>query len=238
MTGTIVNVALILFGGLFFHFRKRELSVENQQLTRLVIVGLVLYSGFRMLWSGLSGGPLHEIGQLGIVFVAMSLGRILGSVLKIQSGLNHMAVFAKQELTRSTERGSNTKSGFLVATGLFCVTPLAVIGGILEGTNGDYHPLVIKAMMDGMATISFARTFGLSVILSAIPVLALQGTITLITKSIFLSVGNPEAIGALTATAGCLIFSVILLVFGIQKIKLGDYLPSLILAPLLAQLWW
>ena len=92
--------------------------------------------------------------------------------------------------------------------------------------------------MDGMAAISFARTFGLSVILSAIPVLALQGTITLITKSIFLSFGNPEAIGALTATSGCLIFSVILLVFGIQKIKLGDYLPSLILAPLLAQLWW
>ena len=90
MTGTIVNVALILFGGLFFHFRKRELSVENQQLTRLIIVALVLYSGFRMLWSGLSGGPLHEIGQLGIVFVAMSLGRIVGSLLKIQSGLNRM----------------------------------------------------------------------------------------------------------------------------------------------------
>lgn len=238
MTGTIVNVALILFGGLFFHVRKRELSVENQQLSRLVIAGLVLYAGFRMLWAGLSGGPLHEIGQLGIVFVAMTLGRILGSLLKIQSGLNRIALFAKNELSRSNQPAAGSKSGFLVATGLFCATPLAIIGGIIEGANGDYHPLIIKAMMDGMATISFARTFGPSVILSAVPVLALQGSITLITKSLFLSVGNPEAIGALTTVAGCLIFSVILLVFGIQKIKLGDYLPSLIIAPLLAQLWW
>ena len=194
MTGTIVNVALILFGGVFFWLRRKELSNENQQLTRMMIAGLVLYSGFRLLWTGLSGSPIHQIGQLGIVFVSMTVSRLLGSTLRIQNGFNRIAQFAKEQLSRQPGPAGRFQSGFQVASGLFCVTPLAIIGGMVEGANGEYHPLVIKAMMDGMATISFVRMFGYSVVLAAIPVLALQGTITLVTKSLMLSFGDPAAL--------------------------------------------
>ena len=238
MTGTIANVAFILFGGLFFQITKRELSQENQQVSRIIIIGLVLYTGFTMLWAGLSGGFWHGLGQLALVSFSMTLGRIIGALLRIQIGFNHIARFAKAQLTPASESNSESKSGFLVASGLFCVTPLAIIGGIAEGANGIVYPLIIKGMMDCIATMSFTRTFGPSVILSVVPVLALQGSLTLATRSVFLSIGNAQGSAALSATAGCLIFSVILIATGTPRIRLGDYLPSLIIAPVLAQIWW
>ncbi len=238
MTGTLANVAFILFGGVFFLITKRELSNENQQIFRVIIAGLVLYTGFKMLWAGLSGGLLRILGQLGIVFVSMSLGRILGVVLGVQKGFNRIAIFAKAQLDQANQKRSQMKSGFLLATGLFCVTPLAVIGSLVDGTSGNYHPLLIKGMMDALATMSFARTFGLSVVLSCVPVLALQGSLTLLAQALVMKLPDPAWIQALSATSGCLVFSVILIAFGIQNVRLGDYLPSLLIAPLLAQWWW
>ena len=240
MTGTIVNASLIVFGSGFYLLRRRELSLENQQITRVIIAGLVLFTGFRLIWISLSGGFLHGTGQLGLVFVSLSLGKFLGNLLRIQIGFNRVAQFAKEKLTQSadTKHPARSNSGFLVATALFCATPLAIIGGLVEGASGNYLPLLIKSMMDGMATISFTRTFGLSVALSAIPVLALQGTLTLLSRYWMVHSASEASIDALLATAGCLVFTVILLAFGIQRVRLGDYLPSLLLAPLLAQIWW
>lgn len=238
MTGTIANVAFILFGGLFFQITKRELSLENQQISRIIIIGLILYSGFTMLWTGLSGGFWHSLGQVALVSFSMTIGRLIGSLLRIQIGFNRIAQFAKKHLGSAGDSGSKPNAGFLVASGLFCVTPLAIIGGIAEGTSGIAYPLIIKGMMDGMATISFTRTFGPSVVLSALPVLALQGSLTLATKSLNLSIANAQGSAALTATSACLMFTVILIATGTPRIRIGDYLPSLIVAPLLAQLWW
>lgn len=238
MTGTVANVAFILFGGIYFLVTRRELSNENQQVFRVIICGLVLYTGFKMLWTGLSGGILHMMGQLGIVFISMSLGRWIGTLIGIQKGFNQIARFAKEQLEQSTGLSTPRKSGFLVASALFCVTPLAIIGSLVDGTSGNFHPLLIKGIMDALATISFARTFGLSVVLAAVPVLALQGSLTLLAKAFVLKLPEPALVQALSATSGCLIFSVILIAFGIQRVRLGDYLPSLLLAPLLAHIWW
>tara|TARA_A100001037_G_scaffold189863_1_gene170011 strand:+ start:470 stop:1192 length:723 start_codon:yes stop_codon:yes gene_type:complete len=240
MTGTLLNVSLIIFGVLFYGVRRRELGHENQQLIRVMIAGLVLYTGFRLLWQGLSGTPLQHLGQLALVLVSMSLGKTLGSLMRLQEAFNQIAVFAKDQLQPAASDGSppQKNAGFLVATGLFCLTPMAFIGGVVEGANHDHHPLLIKSMMDGLAAISFTRQFGYGVILSAIPVLAFQGTLTLLTHALFSHLAHPGPAAALQATSGCLIFSVILLVFGIQKIRLADYLPCLVIAPSLASLWW
>lgn len=238
MTGTLANVSLILFGGLFFFFRRKELSAENQQLTRVLIAMMVLYSGIHLLWTHLSGSFLHVLGQLGILFVSLNLGRLLGSVLRLQQGFNRIARFAKNRLTEPDKRPAHEKTGFLLASGLFCVTPLAFIGALVEGSSADPFPLIIKGMMDAIATISFVRLFGFSVILAVVPVLAMQGTLSLVTHQVLLHAAHPELGAALGSCAGCLVFAVVSLVFGVQQIRLGDYLPSLIVAPLLALWWW
>lgn len=238
MPGTLANVSLILFGGLFFFCRRKELSAENQQLTRVLIAMLVLYSGVHLLWTNLSGSFLHVLGQLGILFVSLNLGRFLGKALHLQQGFNRIARFAKDRFTEPDKRPPHEQTGFLLASGLFCMTPLAFIGALVEGSSADPLPLIIKGMMDAIATLSFVRLFGFSVLLAVVPVLALQGTLSLITHSLLVQTARPDLVAALCSCAGCLVFSVISLVFGVQQIRLGDYLPSLIIAPLLALWWW
>lgn len=238
MTGTFINVTLILAGVLYYRLRKQEISAENQQAWRAVITFFVLFAGARLLWNGLSGGFIHGFGQLAIVFVSLSLGNVIGTLLGIQSVFNRIAVFAKAKMESPTENTPHQQAGFLVTTGLFCVTPLAILGPIIEGTSGDATPLIIKSMMDGIAIISFCKMFGYQVALTAVPVLAFQGTLTLLSKAAGQTLLTEAMREALTATSGCLVFTVILLVFGLQQVRLGNYLPSLIVAPLLARWWW
>jgi uncharacterized protein len=79
--------------------------------------------------------------------------------------------------------------------------------------------------------------FGPGVLLSAVPVLAVQGTITLIAARIVeptLQLHN--LVDSVNAVGGLLVFSVALVMLGLKRIALADYLPSLIVAPLLT-LW-
>jgi uncharacterized membrane protein YqgA involved in biofilm formation len=109
--------------------------------------------------------------------------------------------------------------------------------------SGYHSPLAIKGVMDGLATLGFARLFGWSPLLSIIPVVALQGSITLLSSqwlSPFLeahSSGNHELVNALNGVAGLLIFSVALVILELKRIELADYLPSLLVAPCIAWLW-
>jgi hypothetical protein len=88
--------------------------------------------------------------------------------------------------------------------------------------------------MDGLAAMSFAMMFGGGVILSAVPVLVFQGTITLVCAH---SLGPFLQARGLTdsvnATGGLLIFCVAMLIFEVRKVPVTDYLPSLVFAPLL-----
>jgi len=119
---------------------------------------------------------------------------------------------------------------------LFCVGPFSLLGPLQEGLNGDFFVLAVKAVMDGLAAFAFARVFGWSVVLSGLTVLAFQGTITLLIA--WAAKVAPYAVlrHATAVTGGLLVICAVLLVFEVRKVKIGDYLPALIVAPLLAWL--
>jgi hypothetical protein len=75
-------------------------------------------------------------------------------------------------------------------------------------------------------------------LLAALPVLALEGTITLLVARLLepmLSVHN--LVNSVNAVGGLLVFCVALVVLGLKRIELADYLPGLIVAPLLTWCW-
>jgi uncharacterized membrane protein YqgA involved in biofilm formation len=122
---------------------------------------------------------------------------------------------------------------------LFCAAPLGILGAVHNGLLPDYfYPLAIKAVMDGLATMSFAAIFGSGVILSAVPVLVFQGTITLLCSHSLASFLQAHGLAnSVNATGGLLIFCVAMLIFEIRKVPVTDYLPSLVFAPLLTWLF-
>ncbi len=99
------------------------------------------------------------------------------------------------------------------------------------------QPLAVKAVMDGLTTMAFITTFGWGVILAVIPVVACQGTLTMLVTLLRPFLENHGLMDSIQATNGLLIFCVALIIFELKKIHLADYLPSLAIAPLLAWLW-
>jgi uncharacterized membrane protein YqgA involved in biofilm formation len=117
------------------------------------------------------------------------------------------------------------------------VAPMAVLGAVQDGLDGHWQTLGIKSVMDGFATMAFVSTFGWGVILSAVPVLAYQGTLTLAAHLLTPLLQERALLDPVNATGGLLVFCVALIILELKKIELADYLPSLVYAPLLAWVW-
>ena len=91
--------------------------------------------------------------------------------------------------------------------------------------------------MDGLGAMAFVNMFGKGVILSALPVLAWQGTISILARSIAPFLYDHSLADSVVGVGGLLVFCVSLVILELKKIELGDYLPSLIFAPLFTWLW-
>jgi uncharacterized membrane protein YqgA involved in biofilm formation len=92
-------------------------------------------------------------------------------------------------------------------------------------------------VMDGLAAMGFVSVFGYGVLLAAIPVLAYQGTLTLIVARLEPFLHAHGLVDSVNSVNGMLIFCVSLIVLELKRIQLADYLPSLLVAPVIASLW-
>src|SRR4051794_11841537 len=167
-----------------------------------------------------------------IIFGAVVLGGIAGELLGIERGLQRLGDYAKSKLARGSHL--RVSEGFVTASLLFCVGPLTVVGSIQDGLTGDYSTLASKALLDGFAAIAFASTLGWGVGLAAVTVLVVQGAITL-GAGVFdniLAEGS-EALAALVSAGGILIIGISLKLLGLKDVKVGNFLPALVFAPVI-----
>jgi uncharacterized membrane protein YqgA involved in biofilm formation len=109
---------------------------------------------------------------------------------------------------------------------------LTVVGSIQDGLTGDYQTLASKALLDGFASIAFAAALGWGVALAAVTVLVVQGGITL-GAGLFENVlaEGSEPLAALVSAGGVLIIGISLKLLDLKDVRVGNYLPALVLAP-------
>jgi len=237
MTGTILNAAAILMGGIVGLTASRQPSLAHQTALRILLGAFTVYAGLSATWQAVNGGFLQVLKQLTIVLLALMLGNLTGKLLRIQKSLNHLGQYAKQKIS-GTHPGALRRSseGFITCSILFCVTPIAVLGSLQDGFTNNFKTLVVKSVMDGLATMAFVTTFGWGAILSIIPMIACQGTLALLARLAQPWLSQHALLDSINATAGLLVFCIALIILELKKIELADYLPSLLFAPLLA--WW
>jgi hypothetical protein len=237
--GTILNVAAIVIGGIAGLMIKKQPSAATQSFLKVALGALTVYFGLRLAWLSVNGSLGHVLKQLGIVLLSLSLGNLTGKLLHLQKASNRIGQLTRERMAAAKpENPERFSDGFIVCSLLFCAAPLGILGAIHSGLVPDYfYPLAIKAVMDGLATMSFAAMFGWGVILSAVPVLIFQGSITLLcANSLAPFLQARQLADSVNATGGLLIFCVALLIFEIRKVPVTDYLPSLFFAPLLTWL--
>ena len=224
MTGTLINVAAILIGGslgLLFGGRLPE------RLKTTVIAGMGLFTavtGIKMFM---------ETQNSLIVLGSLVIGALLGEWWKIEDGLQRLGEILEKRFSRSDSESGRFIRGFMAASLLFCIGPIAILGSIQAGLNGDISLLVIKSVLDGFAAMAFASTLGVGVLFSAAMILLYQGTITLLAAQLNSIVSKPM-MAELTATGGVLLLGIaISSLLEIKKIRVGNFLPALVIAPLI-----
>ncbi|MCD4752610.1 MAG: DUF554 domain-containing protein [Anaerolineaceae bacterium] len=229
MIGTLINVATVLIGGgiaclIGERFPKR--------IQKTVMAGLGL---FTMLL-----GVQNFIGTENILIVLISLliGAVIGEWLGIEEGLNGLGEQLQKKFANQSEKSSNSTfvQGFVVASLLFCVGPMSILGSIQDGLTGDFTTLFIKAMMDGFAAIAFASSLGIGVLFSSVIVFLYQGSITLLANQVQ-SFITEAMITEMNAVGGALLVGIgISSLLAIKKIRIGSFLPALFIAPLMVWL--
>lgn len=225
MTGTIINVVAILLGsvlGLLFGARLSD------QLKSTIISGLGLFiiaMGLQMF--------LKTENSL-IVLGALLFGTLLGEWWRIEDGLHRFGVFLESKFSREDDDGSNRFiRGFMTASLLFCIGPIGILGSIQDGLSGDYNLLVVKSVIDGFASIAFASTLGIGVAFSSLIIFVYQGGISLMATQVDAMV-TTSMMNELTATGGILLIGIgVSNLLEMKKIRVGNMLPALLIAPLI-----
>lgn len=238
MIGTIINAVAIVLGAAFGFARKEPLSAVNQNFFKVGLGAFTVYYGLRLTWIGLNGSFGQILLQLMVAVVAMMIGKQIGRLMHLQEWSNRLGRTARDHIAApDPDPQRRFNDGFRTCAVLFCAAPLGILGAVSEGISNYSAPLILKAVMEGLAAMGFVRMFGWGVALSAVPVLALQGGITIMCeKGLGPWLLSLQLTNSINATAGLLIFSVGLVIFELKKIELADYLPSLAIAPLLTWL--
>lgn len=235
MIGTALNVAGILAGGVTGLTRQRPLSVATESFFKVALGVFAVFYGLRLTWLSLNGTFLQILKELLVTVLALMAGRLAGRLCRLQRLSNHLGGVARERINDAKPENSRRLSeGFQTCAALFCAAPLGIVGAVQDGLSGYAYPLGIKAVMDGLATMGFVRVFGWGVMLAALPVLALQGTITLACGQFLKPFLDAHGLtDSVNAAGGLLVFSVALVILGLKKVDLADYLPSLAFAPLI-----
>ena len=234
MIGTILNAAGIVVGGALGLARRKPLSPSNESRFRIGLGVFTVFYGLRLTWISLHGTFGQLIKQVLIILAALMLGRITGRLLRLQGMSNQLGRTARERIaTAKPDDPRRVDMGFRTCSVLFCAAPLGILGAVQDGLSEYWYPLAVKAVMDGLATMGFISIFGWGSMLSAVPVLAVQGSISLICSLVL----SPHLTAGLTdsvnATGGLLVFCVALIILDLKTLHLADYIPSLAFAPLL-----
>lgn len=212
--GSLINCATIVFGALLGLLLGNRLTPN---LRTIVFQGLglcVFVIGVQM--------ALDSANILVVIF-SILIGGIIGELIGIEALLDKTG----EALKRLLRSGNGTfTQGFVNATMLFCIGSMAILGPLEEGLRGDRSILMTKSLLDGFAAMAFAAAMGTGVIFSALPVLLLQGLITIF--AVYLqAVLSPDMILELKATGGILIMGISLNMLELTKIRLSNLLPAL-----------
>ena len=225
MFGVIVNVITVIIGSCIGLLFKKGIP---ERVSNAAMIGL----GACTLYIGISGSLCGE--NVLILIASIVLGAIVGTLLDIDGAVNRLAESVENKFQKDGTKVSIAE-GLVSATLLFCVGSMTVTGSIQAGLTGDNSILITKATLDLVSSMMLASSLGIGVLCSAVSVFVIQGGLVLFAGLIspFISTG---AINEMTCAGSLLIIMIGTNLMGITKIKVADFLPAILFAPIIYNL--
>lgn len=222
MLGVLVNVITVIIGSSLGLIFKKGIP---EKISTAAMTGL----GACTLYIGISGSLAGE--NVLILIASIVLGVITGTAINIDNAVNTLAEKAEAKFNKKGQNVSIAQ-GLVTATLLFCVGSMTVTGSIQAGITGDNTVLITKATLDLVSSMMLSSSLGVGVLLASVSVLVIQGGLVLFAGLIapFMSAG---AIAEMTCAGSLLIVMLGTNMMGITKIKVADFLPAIIYAPII-----
>ena len=225
MIGVLVNVITVAIGSCIGMLFKKGIP---ERVSKAVMTGL----GVCTLYIGISGSLCGD--NVLILIASVVLGVIVGTLLDIDGAVNRLAQKVEDKFRKGGKEVSIAE-GMVTATLLFCVGAMTVTGSIQAGLTGDNSILITKATLDLVAAMMLASSLGVGVLFSAVSIVVCQGGLVLLSGLIapYLSDG---AINEMTCAGSVLIMMIGTNLMGITKIKVADFMPAILFAPIIYNL--
>lgn len=227
--GTLCNTAAVIVGGCIGMMLKNGLNKKTQTSLMNACGVASMFIGAAGVMSKMlviSDDVIETQGTM-MLIISLVVGTVIGELIKIEDGMEVLGENIKRAIKR--ENDSLFVDGFVNVSLIICVGAMAIVGSIQDGVSGDYSMLAAKAVLDGIIVIVFASSYGVGAVFSAVPIFVYQGLITLIAAFGGEFVGS-QIIDSLTFIGSSLIFCVgINICFG-KKFRVGNMLPSLVVA--------
>jgi uncharacterized protein len=229
MTGTFINVGTVLAGTALGTLVGGRLPDRFRETVMHVL-------GLFTLLLGVDAGlqtfrePLTDVApRFAVLLILGSLlvGGLVGELVGIDRGLDRAGDALKARFGRGQARFTE---GFVIASLVFCVGPLTILGSIQDGLTPSFELLAIKSLLDGFAAMAFAAALGWGVGFSALTVLLFQGALTLLAQAAE-GAFTPATIAAMTAAGGVMIMGIGLRLLELREVRVANLLPALVLAP-------
>lgn len=245
--GTLINVIAILVGASLGVLVGHRLPERTSRVVTDSLGLVVLVIGAMNIMSLNDVDFVEAVGPgvgLLVLVGALVIGGVTGSLLNIEARLEQFGTWLQSSARRrSTSRTKKSASGsdvrpntfvegFVDASLIYCVGPMAILGALSDGTGHGIETLALKASLDGVSAIAFAAALGWGVAASALPVGIWQGLLTLLAVGLGTFMSS-AVIASITATGGILMLGIGLRVLNIRQVNVGNLLPALIAAPLI-----
>ncbi len=229
-SGTWINVVTVLLGTAIGLIVRGNLPARMQRIITQGLGLLTVFLGITMA-NSLLKAQAGRIDGVILGLLAIVLGGLLGEWGRIETQLQKLGNWLRDLF----KGGGSFTEGFVAASLLFCIGPLAILGSLNNGLSGDNTLLSIKSAMDGLASIAFSSSYGIGVGFSAIALLFYQGGLSLFAGLLAQVLPDPVNAPQVLLTSGVgglMILGLGLNLLEVTKLSIAAFLPALVLAPL------
>ena len=234
--GTIINILTIVSGASLGVLVGHRMPLRTRTLLTDVL-GLVTLLGAASalipLWSRRYVDAFPQGWSLLVILGSLLLGGLIGSALKVEDKLDSLGEKLRIRFKASSD--SPFVEGFIAASLLFAIGPLAILGSISDGMGTGIDQLILKSTLDFFAAMAFATSLGWGVAVSALPVGIYQGVWTVVGFGLGEVLAGYQ-IDTMTIVGGLMLVCIAFKLLNIKTVAVGNLLPALAIAPILALL--
>ena len=205
MIGTWVNFFAIIAGSIVGLIMHRGIS---EKIAATLMKGL----GLCIVLLGINGSM--NVKDPLILIVSMAIGAIIGEWIDIEARLESFGLWIESKFIKNSK--GTFAQGFVMASLMFGVGAMAIVGALKNGLYNDPSILYTKSLLDFISSIIFASTMGIGVLFSAFVILLYQGGITLL--SVFV---QPWLSAVMIADMG-IVGSVVIIGLGLRMLKISN----------------